>query len=154
MKLRITAAALVVPGLILAMLAPVAAQQAKRVTWYHICLALNTHLCEMANGAGPNLTVVSSGANKWQAIPDGGPIEWQNGSGNCMKATDTGNVTVINGACDGGASKDWVVGGQGNLTFHSNYAGGYMGVNQATNGQFVYTGGGSGFDYGWITEPA
>ena len=137
-----------------AVLASYVAPTRVTVTWYHICMALDHNLCAMANGAGPDLTVVTSGANKWQAIPDGGPIEWQNGSGNCMKATDTGNVTIVNGACNGGASKDFTVGGSGNLTFHSNYAGGYVGVDQALSGEHVHIGGGSGFDYGWVTEPA
>lgn len=155
-KLLVLAAAPVVALMMMA--APASAHQAApkkvTVTWYHLCLALNHNLCATANGTSSNLTVVSSGANKWQAIPDNGPIEWQNGSGNCMKATDTGNVTIVSGACDGGASKDFTVGGSGNLTFHSHYANGYVGVNQASPGQFVFISGGSGFDYGWVTEPA
>ena len=133
--------------------AGVTTSHGKRISWYHICTYTEQGLCLLANGAGNNVTIANNGYNKWQAIPDGGPIEWQNGSGNCLKAQANTAVTVTSGACDGGASKDWTVGGSGNVTFHSSYAGGYMGINaHPFNGALVSVDPAQqGFYYGWIT---
>ena len=178
-RLRATLAALAAPILILAALAQPAAAAAqpraahppaahlvlqpagvtvehgKRISWYHICTYSEQSLCEIANGAGNTITVVPSGYNKWQAIGlANGNIEWQNGSGNCMKASTPGDfVTVINGPCDGGSNKRWAVGGSGNVTFYSAYAAGYMGVNgHPFNGSQVVIGqAATGFYRGWIT---
>ena len=142
----------------LALTAPAHASAAKRVTWYHICMATNHSLCEQAHGAGHNLTVESSGANKWQAIadPDSSDIEWQNGSGNCMVATSTGDVQIISGACnDASSNQDWKVGGTGNLTFFNQAAVTYMGTFGPNAGNKVYVRSMSGNFYaGWVTEPA
>lgn len=135
--------------------AGVTVEHGKRVTWYDICTNAEPSLCILSNGPGNAVTVVGAGYVKWQAILAGpnGDIEWQNGSGNCMKATTGAGliVTVINGACDGGASKHWRIGGNGNLTFYSAYTGGFMGIDgHPTSGDFVRTGpGDSGFYYGW-----
>jgi len=143
------------PAVMVAVPAGTTVVHGKRVTWSHICTNAEQSLCETANGAGNTNTVVPSGYNKWQAISVGGSdIEWQNGSGNCMKASTPGDfVTVINGPCDGGVNKRWTVGGQGNVTFYSAYAGGYMGVGgHPFNGSHVVIGQAqSGFYYGWVT---
>jgi hypothetical protein len=124
------------------------------VTWFHICLALNHSLCATANGVGHNLSVVSSGYNKWQAIPDGsgGKIMWQNGSGNCMEVTSSEAVTNTLGGCGGAASEDWTVGGSGNVTFNNSGTDLYMGTNGAQAGKLVYAHPPhTGFDRGWVT---
>lgn len=140
------------PGLV-ATPAGVSYQNGKRVTWWHICAHTNTSLCLVGHGAGNQVTVQSSGYFKWQSIPDGGQIEWQDGANNCLKAQSNGVVTITGAVCDGGASKDWNVGGSGNVTFYSSYAAGYMGLNGApTNGSDVFTGvAQTGFFYGWQT---
>jgi hypothetical protein len=158
-RLALFAAAAVMAAALAAAQSPAQAvsvhQHGKRVTWYHICMAVNHSLCEIANGTGNNLTVENTGANKWQAIadPDSGDIEWQNGSGHCMVATSNGNVTVIGAGCnDASDNQDWEVGGSGNLTFFNQAAVTYMGTFGPQAGKYVYVRSMSGNFYaGWVT---
>jgi hypothetical protein len=123
------------------------------VTWFHICMALNHNLCWTSNGVGRDLSVVSSGYNKWQAIPDGsgGEIMWQNGSNNCADVFN-GAVQNVGSACIGSASEDWTVGGSGNVTFNNTGTELFAGTNGASNGKLIYAHPAmTGFDRGWVT---
>jgi hypothetical protein len=123
------------------------------VTWFHICLALDHSLCATSNGVGRDLSVVNSGYNKWQAIPDGsgGKIMWQNGSGNCA-AVFNGAVQNNGSACTGAPSEDVTVGGSGNVTFNESGTELFWGTNGASNGKLIYAHPAmAGFDRGWVT---
>src|SRR6266404_2474801 len=77
-----------------------------------LCLYSHNNYCATGNGAGNQVTIVTSNANTWTALSGGGGTTmYQNGSGHCLKAESSINkVTVSSGACSSSNDYErWVV---------------------------------------------
>jgi hypothetical protein len=109
MKYRIFAAMVAVITFAGAGLA-MTASPARAASSFHICLLNARSLCLQSNGPGNQVTLTSGSSADFTVVntaPDGENTRYQfeNGSGNCLRAGDGGVVKIENGPCSGDA--DW-----------------------------------------------
>ena len=78
---------------------------------FHICLLNAPSLCLQSNGPGNQVTITSGSSANFQVVneaPDGQwrKYQFENGSGNCLRAGTGGVVKIENGSC-GNGDADW-----------------------------------------------
>ncbi len=125
--------------------AAIAAPQPASALGGHLCLALNLSRCIVAHGIGPSATIESSGWNTWTLIQVGqdqnnNPIyTFTNNSGNCLRSTSPGDVTVKSGNCFQDATGWWAKTSNSYPDRYQNQNNGmYLGTWGDTAGNKVY----------------
>lgn len=117
---------------------------------FHICLKSAPSLCLQSNGAGKQVTINSSSAHysnfhvvRSDAVSSAvTAYQFDNASGNCLRAGNNGVVKIENGTCSNGDPTDWWLFGSNymnNAAFAASFDG-YMYTNGKASGDNVWWG--------------